>query len=288
MIASNFKEKLIFLVPILLITAILYIMIATSIYVSMSDWRSYKISLNFVGLRNYVELFSNPRFYAALRNNIIWIALFMIPTSFLGLLIAYIMVLTGKELIFRTVFLLPTAISMTVAGTLWVWMYASEGAINTLLKIFNLGFLTRPWISDPSTALYALIFVTIWQYLGFAVIIFEAAIKGIDPSLIEAAQIDGASSLRIFWDIVVPQVRHGFLVAVPLLALSALKIFDIVYVATRGGPGLATDVLGYFMWETAFWSRFMADGAAIATIIFAISLGIVIPYALIALRRWFG
>ncbi len=287
MFSSELREKLIFLAPILFVITILYVMIVVSIYVSMSDWRSYQISLNFVGLRNYEALFSNPRFYTALRNNIIWIILFMGPTSILGLVIAYIMVSTGKEMIFRTIFLLPTAISMTVAGTLWVWMYAENGAINTLLKALNLGFLARPWISDPSIALYALIFVTIWQYLGFAIIIFEAAIKGVDPSLIEAAQIDGASSFQIFWDVIVPQVRHGFLVAVPLLALSALKIFDIVYVATRGGPGLATDVLGYFMWETAFWQRFMADGAAIATIIFAISLGIVIPYALMALRRWF-
>ncbi len=287
MFSSELREKLVFLTPILFVISILYVMIGISIYVSMSDWRSYQISLNFVGLRNYEALFSNPRFYTALRNNIMWIILFMGPTSILGLIIAYIMVSTGKEIIFRTIFLLPTAISMTVAGTLWVWMYARDGAINTVLKTLGLSFIVKPWISDPSTALYALIFVTIWQYLGFAVIIFEAAIKGIDPSLIEAAQIDGASSFQIFWDVVVPQVRHGFLVAVPLLALSALKIFDIVYVATRGGPGLATDVLGYFMWETAFWQRFMADGAAIATIIFAISLGIVIPYALVALRRWF-
>ena len=118
--------------------------------------------------------------------------------------------------------------------------------------------------------------------------IFEATIKSIDKSIIEAAKIDGASGFKIFYRIVLPLSKSGFLVSVPLLSLSILKLFDLVFVATRGGPGYATDVLAMYMWELAFWARFMADAAAIAVIIFLLSLVIVIPYSFTALRRWFG
>jgi len=210
-------QFLIFLGPILTITVLLYAMIAWCTYISMSDWRSAAISLRFVGFRNYADVVSTERFLVSLINNIQWMILFMIPTTFLGLVLAYLIIMTGKETLFRTIFLLSTAISMTVAGTLWVWMYASEGALNTLFKMLGLNFLVRPWISDPSTALYALIFVTIWQYLGFSIIVFEAAIKGIDRAIVEAAVVDGASGLTLFFRIILPQVKHAFLIVVPSL-----------------------------------------------------------------------
>jgi len=285
---TSLKDFIIFLGPILIITIILYYMIGETIYVSMSDWRTMKPSYNFVGLENFRRILSNPRFWNALKNNVIWILIFVIPTSFLGLIIAYLITLTGKETIFRTILLIPTAMSMTVSATIWVWMYGREGAINTILKAIGLGSMAHEWIADPSTALYALIFVTVWLYLGFAVVIFEAAIKGIDKSIIEAARIDGASDFKIFYRIILPLSKSGFMVSIPLLSLAILKLFDLVFVATRGGPGLATDVLGYYMWEEAFWMRFFADGATIAVVILGLSLLIVIPYSIITLKRWFG
>ncbi|ADI32572.1 carbohydrate ABC transporter permease [Staphylothermus hellenicus] len=281
------RDFILFLGPIILITAVLYYMIGETIYVSMSDWWSMKPSFNFVGLENFRRAISTQRFWIAFRNNIIWILIFVIPTSFLGLVIAYLMVISGKETIFRTVFLIPTAMSMVVSATIWVWIYGREGAINTILNA--LGFrVSHGWIDDPKTALYALIFVTVWLYLGFAVVIFEATIKSIDKSIIEAAKIDGASDFKIFYKIILPLSKSGFLVSIPLLSLAILKLFDLVFVATRGGPGLATDVLANYMWDATFSMRFIAYGAAIAVVIFGLSLVIVIPYALTALRRWFG
>lgn len=284
---TSFKDFMVFVGPILVIVAVLYFMIIETIYVSMSDWRSARISLNFVGLENYRRIFSTERFWIDLRNNLTWIALFVIPTSFLGLVVAYLMIVTGKETLFRTILLIPTAMSMVVSATIWVWMYGENGAVNTLLEVIGLGFLKHSWIADSSTALYALIFVTVWLYLGFATVVFEATIKGIDKAIIEAAKIDGASDLKIFYRIILPLSKSGFLVTIPLLSLAILKLFDLVFVATRGGPGYSTDVLGMYMWEMAFWARFMADGAAIAVVMFALSLVIVIPYAVTALKRWF-
>ncbi|MET1159739.1 MAG: sugar ABC transporter permease [Thermoprotei archaeon] len=284
---TTIKDFAVFVGPILVIIAILYFMIVETIYVSMSDWRSARISFNFVGLENYQRILSSERFWIDLRNNLMWIAIFVVPTSFLGLVIAYLMIATGKETIFRTILLIPTAMSMVVSATIWVWMYGENGAINTLFEMMGLGFLKRSWIADSSTALYALIFVTVWLYLGFATVVFEATIKGIDKSIIEAAKIDGASDFKIFFKIILPLSKSGFLVTIPLLSLAILKLFDLVFVATRGGPGYSTDVLGMYMWEMAFWARFMADGAVIAVIMLALSMVIVIPYAVTALRRWF-
>lgn len=284
---TTIKDFLVFVGPILVIVLVLYFMIVETIYVSMSDWRSARISLNFVGLENYQRVFSTERFWIDLRNNLLWIAIFVVPTSFLGLVVAYLMTITGKETLFRTILLIPTAMSMVVSATIWVWMYGEEGAINTLLELTGLGFLKHSWIADPGVALYALIFVTVWLYLGFAVVVFEATIKSIDKTIIEAAKIDGASGFKIFYRIIMPLSKSGFLVTIPLLSLAILKLFDLVFVATRGGPGYSTDVLGMYMWEMAFWARFMADGAAIAVVMFALSLVIVIPYAITALKRWF-
>ncbi|MEM1773276.1 MAG: sugar ABC transporter permease [Desulfurococcaceae archaeon] len=281
------KDFAIFLAPILFVVAFLYFMIAETIYVSMSDWRSAQVSFNFVGIENYMRILSSARFWSALKNNLLWIALFVIPTSFMGLVIAYLMMITGKETIFRTVLLIPTAMSMVVSATIWIWVYGENGAINTMLDAIGLGGLKQAWISNPNTALYALIFVTVWLYLGFATVVFEATIKSIDKAIIEAARVDGSSGFKIFWRIILPLSKSGFLVTIPLLSLAVLKLFDLVFVATRGGPGYATDVLGMYMWEMAFWARFMADGAAIAVIMFVLSLAIVIPYSLTALRRWF-
>lgn len=284
---TSIKDFVVFVGPILLVIIFLYFMIVETIYVSMTDWRSGQVSLNFVGLENYYRILGNPRFWSALKNNLIWIAIFVLPTSFLGLVIAYLMISTGKEAIFRTILLTPSALSMVVSATIWIWMYGENGAINTLLDIIGLKSLKRAWISDPNIALYSLIFITVWLYLGFATIVFEATIKGIDKSIIEAAKVDGSSEFKIFWRIILPLSKSGFLITVPLLSLAALKIFDLVFVATRGGPGYATDVLGMYMWEVAFWARFMADGAVIAVMIFLLSLAIVIPYAYTASKRWF-
>lgn len=279
---------LLFLCPLLFCTVFLYLLIAWSVYISLVDWRGITPSWNFVGLQNYAQLFRLERFYIDLKNNALWLILFMAPTSALGLILAYIVEVTGRgETFFRTVFLYPAALSFVVSGTLWTWMYAEEGVINTILKALGLSFLAGKWIADPDRALYCLIFAAIWQYLGFAMVIYLAAIKGIQRSTIEAAILDGATGWKLFWYVVLPQIKHANLVVIPLLALSALKIFDLVWVMTMGGPGYATDVLAVFMWQAAFAQHFVSLGAAIAVILFLLSLVVVIPYAKMALERWF-
>jgi len=253
---TSIKDFVVFVGPILLVIIFLYFMIVETIYVSMTDWRSGQVSLNFVGLENYYRILGNPRFWSALKNNLIWIAIFVLPTSFLGLVIAYLMISTGKEAIFRTILLTPSALSMVVSATIWIWMYGENGAINTLLDIIGLKSLKRAWISDPNIALYSLIFITVWLYLGFATIVFEATIKGIDKSIIEAAKVDGSSEFKIFWRIILPLSKSGFLITVPLLSLAALKIFRLSFCCGHEGSWICNRRSRYVYVGSCFLGAF--------------------------------
>ncbi len=140
----------------------------------------------------------------------------------------------------------------------------------------------------PTTATYWLIVIFIWQYLGFSVIIIQSSLRTSElQEMVEAATVDGASKLRILLSIIIPNIRSGILVLVSLLLISTLKVFDIVWIVTRGGPGIATDVLATNMIVTAYDQRLMSAGAAIGVIIFLMAFIIIIPYTIYALKKWF-
>ena len=167
-------------------------------------------------------------------------------------------------------------------------MYNPErGVINGILA--NLGIHSPlRFTTNPDTATYWLITIFIWQYLGFAVIIIQSSFRTSElQEMVESATVDGASKIRILISIIIPNIRSGILVLVSLLLISTLKVFDIVYIVTFGGPGQATDVLALNMWITFFQQHLVAAGAAIGVIIFLLAFIIVIPYTIYALKRWF-
>jgi ABC-type sugar transport system permease subunit len=142
--------------------------------------------------------------------------------------------------------------------------------------------------TNPDTATYWLILIFVWQYLGFAVIILQSSFRTSElQEMIEAATVDGASKLRILFSIVLPNIRSGILVLVSLLLINSLKVFDIVYIVTNGGPGLSTDVLSTYMFNATFQQRLISMGAALGVIIFLIAFILVIPYTIYTLNKWF-
>jgi ABC-type sugar transport system permease subunit len=144
------------------------------------------------------------------------------------------------------------------------------------------------YTTNPKTATYWLILIFIWQYLGFSVIIIQSSFRTAElQEMIEAATVDGASRMRTLISVILPNIRSGLLVLVSLLLISTLKVFDIVYIVTFGGPGISTDVLALNMWITSFQQHLVSAGAGLGVIIFLIAFIIVIPYTIYALRRWF-
>jgi ABC-type sugar transport system permease subunit len=284
-------EFLVFTLPLLLFLIILYGTLFWNIYVSMANWVSTAANYTFSGLKWYTYLFHQSRFWIDVQNNLKWLILGVIPTMVAAILLAYLLELApfpGLESYVRTLILYPVAMSFVVTGTIWSWMYQPQmGVFNTMLG--SLGIHSPfAYVNDPTTATYWLILIFVWQYLGFSVIIIQSSLRTTElQEMIEAAIMDGASKLRILVSIIIPNIRSGILVLVSLLLISTLKVFDIVWIVTRGGPGVATDVLATNMIVTAYDQRLASAGAAIGVIIFLMAFIIIIPYTIYALKKWF-
>jgi ABC-type sugar transport system permease subunit len=232
------------------------------------------------------------RVKVAMGNNLKWLSLGVIPTVVLALIIAYLLELRSfkrLEAYTRTLILYPVAMSFIVTGTIWSWMFdPDKGVFNTILRGIGLGALQSRFTTNPSSATYWLILIFVWQYLGFSVIILMASLRTSElQEMTESALLDGASRPRILLQIVVPNIRGGILILISLLLISSLKVFDIVYVVTFGGPGNSTDVLALYMLLATFQQHLVSLGAGIGVIIFLLASGIVIPYTIYAFKKWF-
>jgi ABC-type sugar transport system permease subunit len=284
-------EFLVFTLPLLVFLSILYGTLFWNFYVSMANWVSTASDYTFSGLKWYYYLFNQGRFWVDVQNNLKWLILGVIPTSIVAIFLAYLLELApfrGVEAYVRTLILYPVAMSFVVTGTIWSWMYQPErGVFNTLLGSIGIQS-PLTYTNDPATATYWLILIFVWQYLGFSVIIVQSSLRTSElQEMVEAATVDGASKLRILFAVIIPNIRAGILVLVSLLLISTLKVFDIVWIVTRTGPGIATDVLATNMIVTAYDQRLASAGAAIGVIIFLLAFIIVIPYTIYAFRKWF-
>jgi len=279
--------QFIFLISVLLVGYFVYIGIGWNVVVSLSDWEGLVPSYNIVGFDQYIKLLGDPVFLTSLMNNILLMLIFVPCTLFLGLFLAILLdQKVRKETVFRTIYLLPFTLSFVVTGFLWRWMYnPSMGVINTLLEIIGLEFLKSGWITDPNIALFCVIISLIWQYAGYAMLIFLAGIRSIPESHIMAAEVDGASGFQLYKRVIIPQMKASTFTAFVILMVFALKAFDFIYILTGGGPGYATEILPLTMYKETFAMTHFAYGSTIATVLFLLVMAIVIPYLYSTYRR---
>lgn len=264
-----------------------YISIGWNVVVSLSDWEGLVPSYNIVGFDQYINLLGDPVFFTSLMNNLLLMLIFVPCTLFLGLFLAILLdQKVRKEAVFRTIYLLPFALSFVVTGFLWRWMYnPSMGVINTLLEITGLEFLKSGWITDPNIALFCVIISLIWQFAGYAMLIFLAGIRSIPESHIMAAEVDGASGFQLYKRVIIPQIKASTFTAFVVLMVFALKAFDFIYILTGGGPGYATEILPLTMYKETFAMTHFAYGSAIATVSFLLVMAIVTPYLYSTYRK---
>ena len=284
-------EFLVFTLPLLIFLFVLYGTLLWNFYVSTTNWVSTAANYTFSGLKWYKFLFHQGRFWVDVQNNLKWLILGVLPTATAAVFLAYLLEMApfpGVESYVRTLILYPVAMSFVVTGTIWSWLYQPDkGVFNTIIRSFGVHS-PFTFTNDPATATYWLIVIFIWQYLGFSVIIVQSSFRTTElQEMVEAATVDGASRMRILFSVIIPNIRSGILVLVSLLLISSLKVFDIVWIVTRNGPGIATDVLATNMIVTAYDQRLFSAGAAIGVIIFLIAFILVIPYTIYALRKWF-
>lgn len=250
-----------------------------SFYLSFTSWDGFSPPA-FVGLKNFSRLFHDRVFYISLSNNVEWILLFMTVPIVLGLTLA--MVFNGNipgEKFFKSSFFLPMVLSLVVCGLVWSWLYnPAFGLINTVLRGMGLDSLARGWLSDPNVVMESVIAVAIWRQVGYVMILYLAGLQSVDPDLVNAAQVDGATAVQRFFHVILPQLAPVTVIVIVISIIDSLRAFDLVSVMTRGGPFNSSSVLANYMYIQAFNNYRMGYGAAISVILFMISLIFILFY----------
>jgi multiple sugar transport system permease protein len=249
-----------------------------SFSLSFTSWKGVGAAKP-VGLENYQRLAADPIFLTALRNNVIWVVGFGGLSVVGGLALAVALNRPGRGVgFYRSAIYLPMVISLAVTGLFWRVMYQPDGPIDAGLGVLGLDWLQRQWLADPDTALYAVLIAAVWRQVGYIMVLYLAGLKGTDPTLEEAAAVDGANAWQRFWRIVMPQLRGVNTVVFAVTVIDSLRTFDIVWAMTRGGPYNTTQLLSTYMFQQAFTVVNLGYGSAIAVVIFLLAIAFIITY----------
>jgi alpha-glucoside transport system permease protein len=286
-------QALAFVLPAMALLGVLvvYPMIYTIVY-SFGNTNSRLIVTKWVGFDNYERLFTRDREFLDLRdfpptgafiNNLKWVVLYTTVSLALGLLIAVLAARVRYESIVKAVVFVPMAISATAVAIIWKFVYDPDPDVGSLNAfITNFGLDPVAWYGRADIVNYALIFAYVWASTGFAMVVISAALKGISEEVIEAARTDGASEWDIFRRIQLPLLSLPISVVTVWLLINVIKVFDIIYVMTGGGPGGASEVIAFSMVDETFTNGEGGYGAAIAVVM----LLLIIPIMAFNIRRF--
>lgn len=269
---------------ILLLLGFLAVPFAMAIGLSLTNQRlGSPLPLRVVGLENYTETLGDPNFWKAFFNNL-WFAAIVVPLQ-TGLAL-WLAILVNRKIkgirFFRAIYFAPVVVVMAVAGTIWLLLYSPErGLINGFLRFISFGALESEWLDSTTMALPAIILMSVWQGAGFQMVILLAGLQDIPEELYEAAAIDGANRWQQFRFVTLPQLRNTLLFVVTVTTILAFRLFDQVWVMTRGAPLGSTRTMMLQMVETGFERQQIARGSAIAVIFFIIVLTLTILQRLV-------
>jgi multiple sugar transport system permease protein len=239
-----------------------------SIWLSFFDWDGTGPK-TWVGWGNYAELFGDPQFWVSLKNNVIWLVLFLLAPA-LGLALALFLNQHLPEMRFvKSVFFIPLVLAHVIIGVVFTWFYDPTFGI-LALAFKALGLQPLAILSDEHLVTFGIIVAALWSQTAFCLVLFLAGLSQIDHELIAAAKMDGASGWRLFRHIVLPQLHSVTFVAVIITVIMSLRNFDMIAVMTQGGPYGSSTVLAYQMYDTTIFSFRSGYGAAIATVLFLI------------------
>lgn len=242
-------------------------------------------SYEFVGFAQYARLMESDRWWVAATNLGIFGSLFVLICLVIGVGLAILLdQRIRQEGALRTLYLYPMALSFIVTGVVWKWLLNPGLGIQAMVRGWGFEDFTFNWISDPDMAIYTLVIAAVWQASGFVMALFLAGLRGIDDSILKAAQLDGASLPRIYWRVVIPCLRPVVFSAVMILSHIAIKSFDLVVALTGGGPGYSSDLPATFMYSHAFTRAQIGLGSASAMLMLGGVLAILIPYLYSELR----
>jgi len=268
-----------------------FLLPAFTVYVALTAypvlrtlWNSFHRVLprseDFVGLANYAALVQDEIFWRAVRNTFVWACASPLLEVSIALLLALALYARVPGMrFFRIAWFTPVLMSYVVVGIVWVWMYNFDwGAVNALLRFLGLGNWAQAWIGDPKIALPSLIFVTTWMWTGFNMVVLLAALHSLPSEVIEAAELDNCGWGAKLWQVIIPLIKPTLLNLIVLSFIGKMKIFDLVWITTKGGPLWSTETVSTYLYKRAFeWSTFdLGYPSTIAAVWFVIVLAAVL------------
>lgn len=263
------------IIPALIVSAgLLYYSIVYAGYLSFFDWRGGRTAMNPVGFENYVEAFTDPTFWTALRNTAVYFIVVFGVQVFGGVFFAA--ALHSKVFlatVYKVIIVVPVVVAPATLAPAHIQVWQTNGTVNAILEALGLGFLAQPWIGQSTTSLLVVMLVGCWGSIGFGFILYYGAMTQIDPEMLEAGRVDGAGNFRILFSLVMPSVRPITISLAILNLIAALKLFDNVWLITQGGPANSSAFLGTMIYsETAAADRNLGFASALSVILLVIAI----------------
>ncbi|WP_316858663.1 sugar ABC transporter permease [uncultured Cohaesibacter sp.] len=273
--------------PVVLFLIAYVYSVGYTVNLSLHSWDGLSPVSKFVGFDNYISLFKSARFENTVINNLKWLVFYLLVPTTLGLSIA--LLLDGKlkgEGIFKTIIFLPYIITPVAVSAVWRWLYVPDGGLfNTLITLVGFEDLTQNWLGDRGVVNFSVMLAALWCATGFSFLVFYSGLKSIPQEYIEAARIDGASPVSIFWNIVLPQLWPSTILVVGLFGIDAMRIFDIVWSMSGGGPARASEVLATQLYDVGFSTFRMGMASAIGVCQLIMAAVLILPYIMYIARR---
>lgn len=260
-----------------------FVMVGYNFFISFTDWQGIYPSFNLVGLQNYINMIRSSGFLITLKNTFVLFLVGLPITVLLSLIFAICMDIASPKVsrVLRSVAIASMALGGVTVASYWSLMFTYKyGGINQLLHAINLDNWAIDWLGNPKLVLFSVIIMLIWKFFGYAALVLLGGLQGIPDSHIEAARIDGATTVQLYTRVLLPQITGHIFTITLLLSMYLLKAFDYVYVLTGGGPGWASTIFPVLVYRKMFSELDYAGGAAAGTFVFILVSFIAVPYIL--------
>jgi alpha-glucoside transport system permease protein len=284
----------IFIIPALvLIIFFLFYPTLRTIQLSFDTGTGF-IPSQYVGLDNYISLFTQDRYFFDIREfppkgavftTLLWLVIYTPGTVGLGLLLAVLANAVRYEVLIKTIIFVPMGISFTAAGIIWRFVYSPDpkvGILNAILTALSPSSNPVAWLGRVDLVNIALIITAIWTSTGFSMVVYSASLKGLPPEVLEAALVDGANAWQRFWGVTLPMLAPTTAVLITTAIISVLKAFDLVYIMTQGNPRGVSRIIGF----STYWETFQTQRPGYGSAIAVIMLILVLPFVLFNIRRF--
>ncbi|RKS77467.1 raffinose/stachyose/melibiose transport system permease protein [Motilibacter peucedani] len=258
---------------LLLCVGLIYYCIGYTAYISTLNWDGISPGPEHVGTRNYDRIFHDPVFWGAIRHTVLFFAVTFVVQTAIGMLFAVLLHSKIKfAVVYKVIVFIPVVLAPAITAPVFRRMFAPDGQFNWVLGHIGLSSLEQPWIGQTSTALWVVMAITVWQWTGLTFVLYFAAMSQIDPSVLEAARMDGAGNLRTITSIIWPSVRGTTLALAILSAIGVMKTFDVPWLVTSAGPNYATEFLGTYIYRITIPQAHVGYGAALSVILLVVAL----------------